>query len=660
MQNILEVLAFVHQQNIIHRDIKPSNLRRRKEDGKIVLIDFGAVKELGSLAMTTPGEMNVTQAIGTPGYMAAEQQNGNPQLNSDLYAVGIICIQALTGLHPRALPSDPNTGDIIWRYSTSDKPMITVSVPLENILNRMVRYLFRERYYSAVEALEDLQQMPPPGTSRSIRPRKKPLSPRQKWGLGLGIIAFLTGIWGVGKLLPQTCPLSISDDLSCGEEILTKSAPLPEKREGVKAFAKGKYDNAVAWLEKAREKEPNDPETLIYLNNARLAASNSPFYTIAVTVPLGNPADGGDSGKEILRGVAQVQMEINEGNKINGLGLRVLIADDYNNSERAQRIAYRLIEQPGILAVVGHYTSDNTRATLPIYTLGSMAVISPTSTAQTLAKESTNFFRTVPQDSINAEALAEYLYKQAKQEKVAVFYNPNSAYSRSLHERFLISFDSRGGQVVKQFDLSQSIFDAAAAIDKAEERGATGLVLFPDAKVNPYAFFNALKVIRSNQQKYFIAGGDSLYTTDILQERSLSENIVVTIPWHFLSGENQTFALKMRNLWKEDVTWRTATAYDATRALAVALTDRGNLSFMDSLRSLLDPQVRRIRLLQSLRQPYFEATGATGEISFEISGDRHESVVELVKVMPTACSPYGYMFVPIEYTSAKVAGITCN
>ncbi|MBW4635264.1 MAG: serine/threonine protein kinase [Iphinoe sp. HA4291-MV1] len=69
LQEILEALAFVHQQRIIHRDIKPQNLIRRRTDRKIVLIDFGAVKEIGSLAVNTQGQVSSTIAIGTPGYM---------------------------------------------------------------------------------------------------------------------------------------------------------------------------------------------------------------------------------------------------------------------------------------------------------------------------------------------------------------------------------------------------------------------------------------------------------------------------------------------------------------------------------------------------------------------------------------------------------------
>ncbi|MEG4292501.1 serine/threonine-protein kinase [Microcoleus sp. C2C3] len=109
LQDILSVLAFVHDRGIIHRDIKPSNLIRRKLDGKIVLIDFGAVKAIGTLAIEN-GQITQTRAIGTEGYMPAEQWKNQPRFNSDIYAVGIIGIQALAGLDIEDFFNDKKTG----------------------------------------------------------------------------------------------------------------------------------------------------------------------------------------------------------------------------------------------------------------------------------------------------------------------------------------------------------------------------------------------------------------------------------------------------------------------------------------------------------------------------------------------------------------------
>ncbi|MEH2184181.1 protein kinase domain-containing protein [Nostoc sp.] len=149
LREILEVLVVVHQQNIIHRDIKPQNLMRRRDDGKIMLIDFGAVKEIKGLAQNTQGQVTSTIIIGSNGYMPNEQASSKPRLSSDIFAVGIVAIQALTGRIPQEFSEDAN-GEIIWRHWTN------VSDRLADILTKMVRYNFSQRYQSAAEALQAL------------------------------------------------------------------------------------------------------------------------------------------------------------------------------------------------------------------------------------------------------------------------------------------------------------------------------------------------------------------------------------------------------------------------------------------------------------------------------------------------------------------------
>lgn len=150
---ILEVLAYVHQQDIIHRDIKPANLMRRKTDGKICLIDFGAVKEIANLSVNPQGQP-LTVMVGTHGYMPNEQAVGNPQLSSDIYAVGVMAIQALTGLNPNPqsgeLKKNAN-GELVWEDKVQIDPLFAA------VLKRMVRYDFNRRYRSAVEALAAVQ-----------------------------------------------------------------------------------------------------------------------------------------------------------------------------------------------------------------------------------------------------------------------------------------------------------------------------------------------------------------------------------------------------------------------------------------------------------------------------------------------------------------------
>jgi serine/threonine protein kinase len=159
LQGILEPLSFVHQQGVIHRDIKPANLMRRDSDHKIVLIDFGAVKQVAvTQVLNAQGTTKLSVAIGTEGYMPSEQSRGIPRFSSDIYAVGMTAIYALAGMPPDQLPEDIATAEIRW----DDR--VQISQGLAEILERMVRYDFRQRYPSATEVLQAIQLLASPHT----------------------------------------------------------------------------------------------------------------------------------------------------------------------------------------------------------------------------------------------------------------------------------------------------------------------------------------------------------------------------------------------------------------------------------------------------------------------------------------------------------------
>ncbi|MEL6440134.1 MAG: serine/threonine-protein kinase [Cyanobacteria bacterium J06621_8] len=208
--DVLKILSFVHQNNVIHRDIKPSNLIRRDSDSKIFLIDFGAVKEITNMTLTE-GQGNVlTVAIGTPGYMASEQQRGDPRFNSDIYALGVTAIQALTGYHPDQLPRDRDTGEIRWHDKAPD-----CSEELAYVLDKMVRNDFLQRYMNANEALEDLRNPKKEDTKKSDSPEPVVVSqaptPKSSGSkrlllfvvlpLSLGLIFLAPKIWEAARAL---------------------------------------------------------------------------------------------------------------------------------------------------------------------------------------------------------------------------------------------------------------------------------------------------------------------------------------------------------------------------------------------------------------------------------------------------------------------------
>jgi eukaryotic-like serine/threonine-protein kinase len=182
LREILMGLSFVHAENIIHRDLKPDNIIRRTSDRTLVLIDFGAVKEVSQATLTRPNPKTMASiGFGTEGYMPSEQAMGFPKPASDIYAVGAIGIECLTGREPHEL-FDEETLEFNWRhlYRVSDPKIDLLIDPLVRVLNKMLRQRYQDRYANATEALEAiealLQPQPPQKlTSLSSRGAVAPL-----------------------------------------------------------------------------------------------------------------------------------------------------------------------------------------------------------------------------------------------------------------------------------------------------------------------------------------------------------------------------------------------------------------------------------------------------------------------------------------------------
>jgi len=146
--DLLDILKTVHQHKVIHRDIKPENIIRRS-DGKLVLIDFGASKQLTATVITQIGT-----TIGSFGYASLEQmQGGEAYPASDLYGVGATCFHLLSGIHPWELWQRQGYGWVTnWRQYLQQP----VSQELGRILDRLLQEEYQRRYQSAEEVLQAL------------------------------------------------------------------------------------------------------------------------------------------------------------------------------------------------------------------------------------------------------------------------------------------------------------------------------------------------------------------------------------------------------------------------------------------------------------------------------------------------------------------------
>ena len=441
-------------------------------------------------------------------------------------------------------------------------------------------------------------------------------------------IGTLLGSQGDGVANPDSSALGPAQ-ISFGAQSLTGGTLSSSKQQGMKALAQESYDQAVADFTAALQVQRNDPETLIFLNNARIGQQKS--YAIAVVAPVQTDLNG---ALEIFRGVAQAQSEINQAGGINGTLLKVAIANDNNDPETAKQVAAALVRNEQILGVIGHYASDVTLATKPVYADGELVAISPVSTSVELSASGGQpagsphyVFRTVPSDYVAARALADYMLTKLQKQNATVFFNSQSNYSKSLKSEFVSSVLTRGGQVIAEFDLADPSFSAAKSVEQALKQNAQVLMLAATTD----SLDRALQVVQVNRQRLSLLGGDDVYTSKTLEVGAEAAiGMVLAVPWHIDSDPSSSFPKQSGQLWGGTVNWRTALAYDATQALAAALQRNPT----------------RTGVQQALSSSDFSTTGASGIIRFLPSGDRNASV-QLVRVVPGQRSGTGYDFVPV-------------
>ncbi|GAX38212.1 caspase, EACC1-associated type [Nodularia sp. NIES-3585] len=465
--------------------------------------------------------------------------------------------------------------------------------------------------------------------------------------LVVGIVGIIIGITLGAMFRPQSvsksCPVLeeyiTGDRISVGEEILLTQDTNPDKQAGVQAFAKGDCRTAIQKFESYRKIKPTDPEALIYLNNA-IAIHSKKYLKIAVSVPIGTHPN---IAKEMLRGVAQAQDEVNQ-NNIDGKLLKVAIANDDNNPTEALNLANSFVEDTNILAVVGHNSSNASNSAASVYEQGGLVMMSPTSYAQDISSIGNYIFRTAPSIESITESVALYAIKKMNKNNFLICVDQNVD-NGAVKNNFTQIVKKTGGTInpigcnfsssklSPRFDPN---FNPSTIISQAQNSGADSLLLAHYVDKSRDTTRQGLAVVKANQGQLSLFGTPAIFTGESLQEGKYINGIIISVPWHSQAVPNDPFEQKSRKLWGGPVNWRTATSYDATKAIIAGLQKTNTLEGNT-----------RERLKQSLRDSDFAIDGATGKIQFSPSGDRVDNPMFLVQIQQKP-GTNNYEFVPIK------------
>ena len=150
LNEVLPVLQFIHDRQVIHRDIKPENIIRPRQGSQVMLVDFGAAKVTSKSTSIKTGTV-----IGSAAYTAPEQLLGKAEVASDIYSLGVTCIHLLTDIPPFDL-YDSTEGGWVWR----DYLRTPISSQLGKVIDKMLQPALKYRYQTAPSILADLKRSP--------------------------------------------------------------------------------------------------------------------------------------------------------------------------------------------------------------------------------------------------------------------------------------------------------------------------------------------------------------------------------------------------------------------------------------------------------------------------------------------------------------------
>lgn len=443
-----------------------------------------------------------------------------------------------------------------------------------------------------------------------------------------------------------------------------------DKRIGARELSLNRrIGEAKSGFEKSLKEMPDDPEARIYSENVWVMQktgaepeNKKQIRTVAVSVPIQKNAS---IAKEILRGVAQAQWEINKEwrtkcddplkrakNCASRLLLQVLIASDDNNSEIAKGIASYIVKsRKDVLAVIGHNSSEVSNAVIKEYQ-GKLVMLSPTSytlnhsASEILdAKDSNYIYSMPPSLERTLPVIIDYIKSLGIPRNVYFCADPKAHDTTRFiaglkNEITLIGYkEENGGKYTIECDISEPQEEIDFLKVAIEKHQLTDLFL----SIHVSTIIDAFILARRADNKLNLYNAHTLFNIDVLRKEF--NGLVTVVSWHSEFPYDDKSRIKSKEFIKDakciwngyneqtgctagkfdpdiNITWRSAMAYDATQLIIEGLNQISPDVTGDEARKELQKQISKL-----------ETNGVTGKIVFGTNGERKGGQGHLVKVV---------------------------
>src|SRR5437763_10092804 len=275
-------------------------------------------------------------------------------------------------------------------------------------------------------------------------------------------------------------------------------------------FRTGNSQDAQKSWDAVHQKDSNDAEALIYLEDLRVLASGHPHITFVVATTLTGPTV--NLGRDNLQGAYVAQTEFNDDSKIpNGLKVLLLIANFGSNPKDATTVAKQIVQaaqtDKTIVGVMGLPLSSYVPDAIGILQQAQLPLVSPTASSDALIGISPFFFRIVPPNRTQARVAAQYTMNTLHTQTMALFYDPKDAFSNNLASDLMDNFTASSEVTVVEEKYTIGHPETLSTLLTDAIKHHSDLVYF----AGYVADMNALLINLPSSSNLAVMGSDSFY-----------------------------------------------------------------------------------------------------------------------------------------------------